>query len=98
MQTGDQRLRILQVMNRLDGSEVARYVLSVSNEMDRNRFAIFRSLTLLRQLSLAPVLIDEKVQLIADDYKELLGAERPENAEYVLAVESPSASPSCVAS
>ena len=26
-----------------------------------------------------PVLIDEKVQLIADDYKKLLGAERPEN-------------------
>ncbi|MCP1912992.1 branched-chain amino acid transport system substrate-binding protein [Bradyrhizobium elkanii] len=26
-----------------------------------------------------PVLIDEKVQLIADEYKKLLGAERPEN-------------------
>ncbi len=35
-------------------------VLGLIGEMDRNRFAIFRSLTLLRQLSLAPGLIDEK--------------------------------------
>ena len=35
-------------------------MLGLIGEMDRNRFAIFRSLTLLRQLSLAPGLIDEK--------------------------------------
>jgi superfamily II DNA or RNA helicase len=33
-------------------------VLGLIGDMDRNRFAIFRSLTLLRQLSLAPSLVD----------------------------------------
>jgi superfamily II DNA or RNA helicase len=35
-------------------------VLGLIGDMDRNRFAIFRSLTLLRQLSLAPALVDER--------------------------------------
>ena len=35
-------------------------VLGLIDDMDRNRFAIFRSLTLLRQLSLDPALVDEK--------------------------------------
>jgi len=35
-------------------------VLGLIDDMDKNRFAIFRSLTLLRQLSLAPGLVDEK--------------------------------------
>ncbi len=37
-------------------------VLGLLGDLDKNRFAIFRSLTLLRQLSLAPVLVDEKYQ------------------------------------
>ena len=35
-------------------------VLGLITDMDKNRFAIFRSLTLLRQLSLAPSLVDDK--------------------------------------
>jgi SNF2 family DNA or RNA helicase len=35
-------------------------VLGLIGDLDKNRFAIFRSLTLLRQLSLAPALVDEK--------------------------------------
>ncbi|MDP9318987.1 MAG: SNF2 family helicase, partial [Actinomycetota bacterium] len=35
-------------------------VLGLISDMDKNRFAIFRSLTLLRQLSLAPSLVDDK--------------------------------------
>jgi superfamily II DNA or RNA helicase len=35
-------------------------VLGMIEDLDKNRFAIFRSLTLLRRLSLAPSLIDEK--------------------------------------
>ncbi len=35
-------------------------VLGLIDDMDKNRFAIFRSLTLLRQLSLAAGLVDEK--------------------------------------
>ncbi|HET8600015.1 MAG TPA: DEAD/DEAH box helicase [Segeticoccus sp.] len=34
-------------------------VLGLINDMDKHRFAIFRSLTLLRQLALAPGLVDE---------------------------------------
>ncbi len=34
-------------------------VLGLIGDMDKNRFAIFRSLTLLRQLSLAPSLVDD---------------------------------------
>jgi SNF2 family DNA or RNA helicase len=37
-----------------------RKVLGLVDDLDKNRFAIFRSLTLLRQLSLDPALIDEK--------------------------------------
>jgi superfamily II DNA or RNA helicase len=35
-------------------------VLGLVDDLDRNRFTIFRSLTLLRQLSLDPALVDEK--------------------------------------
>jgi SNF2 family DNA or RNA helicase len=35
-------------------------VLGLINDLDKNRFAIFRSLTLLRQLSLDPALVDDK--------------------------------------
>ncbi|MDQ1128521.1 DEAD/DEAH box helicase [Microbacterium sp. SORGH_AS_0888] len=35
-------------------------VLGLLDDLDRNRFIVFRSLTLLRMLSLAPVLVDER--------------------------------------
>ena len=35
-------------------------VLGLIDDLDKNRFAIFRSITLLRQLSLDPALVDEK--------------------------------------
>ncbi|HEX5533966.1 MAG TPA: DEAD/DEAH box helicase [Actinomycetales bacterium] len=37
-------------------------VLGLIHDLDANRFEIFRSLTLLRQLSLAPALVDEKYE------------------------------------
>ncbi|MFC4555497.1 DEAD/DEAH box helicase [Georgenia faecalis] len=37
-----------------------RKILGLIDDMDKNRFTIFRSLTLLRQLSLDPTLIDDK--------------------------------------
>ncbi|MEE6296134.1 DEAD/DEAH box helicase [Georgenia wangjunii] len=37
-----------------------RKILGLIDDMDKNRFTIFRSLTLLRQLSLDPALVDEK--------------------------------------
>ncbi|SMY02149.1 DEAD/DEAH box helicase [Brevibacterium antiquum] len=39
-------------------------LLGLINDMDRNRFAIFRSLTLLRMLAIDPYLIDEKYEAI----------------------------------
>ena len=39
-------------------------LLGLINDMDRNRFAIFRSLTLLRMLAIDPYLIDEKYESI----------------------------------
>ncbi|GAA1561287.1 DEAD/DEAH box helicase [Brevibacterium picturae] len=39
-------------------------LLGLINDMDRNRFAIFRSLTLLRMLAIDPFLIDERYESI----------------------------------
>jgi superfamily II DNA or RNA helicase len=52
-------------------------VLGLIHDLDANRFEIFRSLTLLRQLSLAPALVDEKYEGVrsskADALLEQLG-------------------------
>ncbi len=56
-------------------------VLGLLDDLDRNRFAIFRSLTLLRQLSLDPALIDpayahvrsSKVDAFVDNLREVIG-------------------------
>ncbi|MFP5345574.1 MAG: SNF2-related protein [Actinomycetes bacterium] len=56
-------------------------VLGLIDDMDKNRFAIFRSLTLLRQLSLDPSLVDEKyagvrsskVDALLDHVREVVG-------------------------
>jgi SNF2 family DNA or RNA helicase len=55
-------------------------VLGLIDDLDRNRFTILRSLTLLRRLSLDPALVDEahegvpaaKVDLLLDDLTELV--------------------------
>jgi SNF2 family DNA or RNA helicase len=53
-----------------------RRVLGLVEDLERNRFAIFRSLTLLRQLALAPSLVDEAYAGVpsskADAFLELL--------------------------
>jgi superfamily II DNA or RNA helicase len=56
-------------------------VLGLLDDMDRNRFAIFRSLTLLRQLSLDPALVDaryagvrsSKVDAFYEQLSEVIG-------------------------
>jgi superfamily II DNA or RNA helicase len=56
-------------------------VLGLLDDMDRNRFAIFRSLTLLRQLSLDPALVDaryagvrsSKVDAFFEQLSEVIG-------------------------
>ncbi|SEQ09473.1 Superfamily II DNA or RNA helicase, SNF2 family [Microlunatus flavus] len=55
-------------------------VLGLLDDLDRNRFTVLRSLTLLRRLSLDPALVDEahadipaaKVELLLDDLAELV--------------------------
>ncbi|HET8916195.1 MAG TPA: DEAD/DEAH box helicase, partial [Propionibacteriaceae bacterium] len=56
-------------------------VLGLIEDLDRNRFTVLRSLTLLRRLSLDPVLVDDahngvpaaKVEVLLEDLGELVG-------------------------
>jgi superfamily II DNA or RNA helicase len=56
-------------------------VLGLIEDLDRNRFTVLRSLTLLRRLSLDPALVDDaqahvpaaKVELLLEDLSELVG-------------------------
>ncbi|WP_299273381.1 DEAD/DEAH box helicase [uncultured Georgenia sp.] len=54
-----------------------RKILGLVDDLDKNRFTIFRSLTLLRQLALAPALVDEEYAGVgsskAEAFLELLG-------------------------
>jgi SNF2 family DNA or RNA helicase len=56
-------------------------VLGLIEDLDRNRFTVLRSITLLRRLSLDPALIDEahtgvpaaKTEVLLEDLRELVG-------------------------
>lgn len=47
-------------------------VLGLLKDVDKNRFAIFRSLTLLRQLSLDPALVDDKYEKVGSSKADVL--------------------------